>query len=125
MERNEEYYENLDKRTKEYKEWKANKDASPSGLGDSIEKITEATERKERLNRLIPYKNAECFTEDEYNELTEIFNRKGSSFDKPTQETVFRIYNRVFNRNQKITSCGSCRIAVYNKLKGYYERYQG
>ena len=142
MERNEEYYENLDKRTKEYKEWKAKKDASPSGLGDSIEKITEATgikkivefiagedcgcdERKERLNKLIPYKNAECFTEDEYNELTEIFNRKGSSFDKPTQETVFRIYNRVFNKNQKITSCGSCRIAVYNKLKGYYERYQG
>ena len=142
MEKDLQYYENLDKRTKEYKEWKAKKDASPAGLGDSIEKITEATgikkivefiagedcgcdERKERLNQLIPYKNAECFTEDEYNELTEIFNRKGSSFDRPTQETVFRIYNRVFNRNKKITSCNSCRINVYNKLKGYYERYQG
>ena len=146
MEKDLEYYENLDKRTKEYKEWKANKEkedeASSKGLGDSVEKVLKATgvsdvvkfiagedcgcdERKERLNQLIPYKNAECFTEEEYIELTEIFNRKGSSFDKPTQETVVRIYNRVFNRNKRITSCGSCRIAVYNKLKGYYERYQG
>ena len=45
-EENEEYYENLDKRTKEYKaysEWKEAQEASPEGLGDSIEKITEAT----------------------------------------------------------------------------------
>ena len=41
--KDQEYYENLDKRTKEYKEWKANFDASSVGLGDSIEKVTEAT----------------------------------------------------------------------------------
>ena len=45
-EENQDYYENLDKRTKEYKsyaEWKENQEAASTGLGDSIEKITEAT----------------------------------------------------------------------------------
>lgn len=38
-----EYYQALDKRSKEYKEWKKAQEAAPSGLGDTIEKITEAT----------------------------------------------------------------------------------
>ena len=75
MEKDLEYYENLDKRTKEYKEWKANKEkedeASSKGLGDSVEKVLKATgvsdvvkfiagedcgcdERKEKLNDLVP-----------------------------------------------------------------------
>ena len=57
QEKNEEYYKNLDKRTKEYKEWVASNDEAPKtqeeleakyeennpGLGDVVEKITEAT----------------------------------------------------------------------------------
>ena len=45
-EEQQEYYEKLDKRTREYKayaEWKAAQEASPEGLGDSIEAFTEAT----------------------------------------------------------------------------------
>ncbi len=41
MEKNTEYYLGLDKRSKEYKEWK--KQQPSEGLGDTIEKITEAT----------------------------------------------------------------------------------
>ena len=45
--RNDEYYENLDKRTKEYKNWLAIKqsqlDKQVKGAGDIVEKITEAT----------------------------------------------------------------------------------
>ena len=46
MESNE-YYESLDKRTREYKEWKANFELEqakkPEGLGDVIKTITKAT----------------------------------------------------------------------------------
>ena len=76
MEKSNEYYENLDKRTKEYKEWKANFEESneetSEGLGDTIDKVTEATgikklvkfiagddcgcdDRKEKLNKLFPF----------------------------------------------------------------------
>ena len=69
-----------DKRTKAYKEWKKNFDAKnqnkSKGLGDDIEKITEATgikkvvkwafgedcgcdERQEILNDLVPFKENE------------------------------------------------------------------
>ena len=88
MEKDLEYYEKLDKRTNEYKEWKSSKEkedeTSSKGLGDSVEKVLKATgasdvvkfiagedcgcdERKEKLNDLFPYKNPQCFTEEEYN----------------------------------------------------------
>ena len=86
-EENQEYYETLDKRTKQYKaykKWKENHQAASKGVGDTLEKVFEATgvadvvkfiagedcgcdERKEKLNELFPYKNPECFTEEEYN----------------------------------------------------------
>jgi len=94
-EENQQYYENLDKRTKEYKsyaEWKANQEADSKGLGDTVEKITEATgikaavkflagedcgcdERKETLNKLFSYRKPNCLLEDEYEFLSEIFSR--------------------------------------------------
>jgi hypothetical protein len=140
MEKDLEYYENLDKRTKEYKEWKANKDASPSGLGDSIEKITKATgisdvvkfiagedcgcdERKEKLNELFPYKNPQCFTEEEYNWLGAFIRRRPTKVAAAEQKTLYSIYNRVFNSNKQTGNCKSCVQEVYNALKLYYEKY--
>ena len=41
MEKDVNYYEGLDKRSKEYKQWKKSQKAE--GLGDVVEKITEAT----------------------------------------------------------------------------------
>ena len=72
-----------DKRTKAYKDWKANQEKASQGLGDTIAKVTEATgikkavkflagedcgcdERQERLNRVFKYKNPECLNEQEY-----------------------------------------------------------
>ena len=39
-----------DKRTKAYKEWKKKFDAAPEGLGDTVEKVTEATGIKKLLS---------------------------------------------------------------------------
>jgi len=62
--KDEAYYKNLDKRTKEYKEWKANqaklqKDIDNNdayiekGLGDKVESITEKTGIKSAVKKLV------------------------------------------------------------------------
>ena len=81
-----------DRRTKQgkrdYEQWKKNHAESSKGLGDAVEKFTEATgikkfvkfvagddcgcdERKEKLNYLFPNYRPNCLTEDEYNFLEE------------------------------------------------------
>ena len=141
---NQEYYENLDKRTKEYKsyaEWKANQESSPEGLGDTIEKITEATgiktavkflagedcgcdERKEKLNQLFRYNKPECLTEDEYNWLSEFYSQNKTVVTGLEKQQLIKIYNRVFKMNKRLTSCSACMRNIYNKLKEYFESYQ-
>ena len=143
-EENQEYYENLDKRTKEYKsyaEWKANQEAASEGLGDSVEKITEATgikaavkflagedcgcdERKEKLNKLFSYNKPECLTEDEYNYLSEFYSRRKSVITGMEKQQLILIYNRVFKANKRITSCSACLKSIYDRLKQYFETYQ-
>lgn len=144
MEKNQEYYEKLDKRTKEYKEWVSNKEksdeVSPKGLGDSIEKITKSTgiadvveflagedcgcdERKERLNNIFPYTKTECFTEDEYNWIGEFIDRKPTKVSFEERTELFNVYNRVFNKKKNPSRCSSCLQGVYDELKTYYTKY--
>ena len=143
-EENQEYYENLDKRTKEYKsyaEWKENQEAASEGLGDSVEKITEATgikaavkflagedcgcdERKEKLNKLFSYNKPECLTEDEYNYLSEFYSTERSVVSGIEKQQLILIYNRVFKSNKRMTSCSACMRNIYSRLKEYFEAYQ-
>jgi len=144
MEKNQEYYEKLDKRTKEYKEWKANKEkadeTSSKGLGDSVEKVLKATgvadvvkfiagedcgcdERKEKLNQMFPYKEPECFTEEEYSWLGAFIERKPTKVTANEQRTMYTMYNRIFHSNKQTGSCTSCVQEVYDELKLYYNNY--
>jgi hypothetical protein len=143
-EENQEYYEQLDKRTKEYKsysEWKESRDSVPEGLGDSVEKITEATgikaavkflagedcgcnERKEKLNKLFSYNNPECLTEDEYEYLSEFFSVQRSAITGLEKQQLLLIYNRVFRTKKRMTSCSACIKNIYDRLKEYFESYQ-
>lgn len=140
-----EYYEGLDKRTKEFKEYKkglesVSKETSTSkGVGDTVEKITEATgikklvnklfgpdcgceERKEKLNKLFKYKT-ECLEEDEYNYLTDLFDRLRSVINIKDQRKVLVIYNRVFNQNRKASTCAPCWISIIREIKKLVEQY--
>ncbi len=114
-EEQQDYYENLDKRTKEYKsyaEWKANQEASPEGLGDSIEAFTEATgikaavkflagedcgcdERRQKLNQIFRYNKPECLREDEYEYLSEFYSTKRNTIAGDDKVRLIQIYNRV------------------------------
>ena len=128
-----------DKRTKEYKEWKAKFESKPKGLGDTVEKFTEATgikkvvkavvgddcgcdERKATLNKMFSYKTVECLTEDEYRILNSFFTRTNQSrVDFLTQKNLVSIYSRVFGKKQETTNCSSCLRSVINQLRKVYE----
>lgn len=111
------------------------------GLGDTIEKITEATgikavveavsevtgidcgcgERKDLLNKLFPYKQAECLT-DEDNEWLKVFFETNNNQLTPKQQTkVIEIYKNVFNQGIQPSNCGSCWRDRINELKKVYD----
>lgn len=139
------YYESLDKRTKEYKEWKKSFEEAqsdkPEGLGDVIASITKATgfdklaeataealgyddcgcnKRKEKLNKLFPiHKQPECPTEDEYNYLVDFFSVEREKVVYADRVRIYEIYNRVFRRAERPTSCTACfneKVKMLKKL---------
>ena len=130
----------LDKRTKEYKEWKANFDDSNKGLGDKVEKVFKKTgiakvakwalgedcgcdERKDKLNKLFPSQKPNCLTEKEHTYLTNIIGRT-HQIKIDQQKELLLIYNRVFNDRASITNCSSCFLnGVYKKLETLLTEY--
>jgi len=125
-----------DKRTKEYKEWKANQS---KGVGDTIAKVTKAKgidkavkfllgddcgcdDPKDKLNKLFPYK-VECLNESEYNYLKTFCKDMKGTVNVEQQNKLLKINNRVFNDNRKGSSCGSCVREMVNNLKSLYNDY--
>lgn len=140
MEKNKEYYENLDKRTKEYKEYKERQEKQSKGLGDTIAKVTKATgidkavkfvagedcgcdERKEKLNQLFSYERPECLTEEEFNYLTKFTSNVPTTINVDTQKKLLSIHNRVFASQLKLTSCSSCVKNLISKLTKLLNNY--
>ena len=110
------------------------------GLGDTIEKFTEATgikalvkfiagedcgcdERKAKLNAMFPYTKPKCLEEDEHTFLTEFFSTPKAQIKPTEQLRLLKIFNRVFSQRQEPSSCKSCVIDVVNKLKKVYDNY--
>jgi hypothetical protein len=108
------------------------------GLGDTIEKITEKTgikkavkfafgkdcgceERKKLLNKIFPYVN--CLTQKEYQYLKKWYDSKQQSINVTRRRELLDIYNRVFNKKRKDTSCGSCVRDINDSLKRVYDQY--
>jgi len=110
------------------------------GLGDTVEKVLEATgiakvakfimgedcgcdERKEKLNAIFPYRKPECLTEAEFNYLTEIELATKNTF-KPSEVTRVReIYSRVMKVRLEPSNCASCFKEIVNKLVIIYDTY--
>ena len=121
---------------------KARTKAPSKGLGDTIEKITEATgikaavevfnkltgtdcgceERKAKLNNLIPYRRkVNCLNEADYNMLTEFIKPTKGSLTPNEQWTIMAIYERVFEVKIEHSNCGSCWRDRIAELKQVYE----
>lgn len=135
----------MDKRTKEYKEWKAKQEASPDGLGDTIEKITKKTgikkvvetifgddcgcdERRKKLNERFSYKPKGCFTEEQYNQWTEFRNRDNQNTVEPDEQKFISVLLRnIYHLSVKPT-CQGCTGTTYKKwidmINKFYDTYQ-
>lgn len=110
------------------------------GLGDTVAKFTEATgidkvvhfiagedcgcdKRKEKLNKLFPYKVPECLKEEEYNTLTNLLPNMRVKVRPSDQIEFLKVYNRVFKTNEQPTSCASCLNDMLRKIKMVYNEY--
>lgn len=110
------------------------------GLGDTVAKFTEATgidkvvhfiagedcgcdKRKEKLNKLFPYKTPECLKEKEYNTLKSLLPNMAVRVRPSDQLEFLKVYNRVFKTNEQPTSCASCLNDMLRKIKMVYNEY--
>ena len=115
------------------------------GLGDTVEKLTEATgikkvvemfsevtgidcgcdERKVKLNNLFPYnRNINCLNESDYNKLTKYLSAEQSTLNSIEQQEVSDIYFNVFNYRLQISSCASCWKGKLDELRRVYNEYK-
>lgn len=150
MDKRKEYYESLDRRSKEYKAYKQSL-TEPKGLGDVIETITKKTgikalvefvagedcgckERKEKLNAKYPIrvKPQRCFTEQNYNDYKVYYETRtlNSWSDKEEVQMLIDLYAHVFAIQYKISNLcvtcqGSARIlkTISDRLDKVYLSY--
>jgi hypothetical protein len=111
------------------------------GFGDTVAKFTEATgidklvnfvagedcgcdKRKEKLNKLFPYKTPECLTEVEHKQLTYLLPKMVLRVRPSEQLQFLEVYNRVFKTNEQPTSCASCLNDMLRKMKQVYNAYE-
>lgn len=112
------------------------------GLGDTIEAITEATgikkvvevfssatgvdcgcdARKEKLNKIFPYRKTECLNETDYNALGVIL--KQNEITPEDQKTLSDIYFNVFKHRLQLSNCSSCWKGKIEELKRVYDEYK-
>ena len=145
FDKNKEYYEQLDKRTKEYKQWKEWHSSLSEGLGDTVAKVTKATgvdkvvdkvakalgmedcgcdERKKKLNKFVRYSNPECLEEDEFVWLSEFFDASRTRVTPDEQKKLLQIFNKSFHRNMQPTSCGGCLKRVVDDLRNLIKAHR-
>jgi len=124
---------------------KARTKAPSKGLGDTIEKITEATgikkvvetfskatgldcgceERKAKLNNLIPYRRkVNCLTESDYEALKPFISPKKGSLTPNEQWQIQAIYERVFEVKIQHSNCGSCWRDTLSDLRKVFNEYK-
>jgi hypothetical protein len=132
----------MPKKKLEKKAKKSTESTKARGLGDTVEKVLEKTgiakvakwilgedcgceERKEKLNKLFPYKKPECLTEDEFKYLDKYFNEAKSTVHPKTQEKLLKIGNRIFHQKMSMTSCTSCfKKNLHDQLYKVYKEYK-
>lgn len=145
------YYENqADKRTKEYKDWKALKEAqileaesSLNGLGDVVEKITEVTGiksvtkaifgedcgcdgRKESLNAMLPFGivAVNCVNQEDFTYLKSFFSKTRTRVDVYNQNRLTEIFNYVFDKKMVPPSgCATCSQKGFIKAVNALHKY--
>lgn len=114
------------------------------GLGDTIEKITEATgiksavklftditgidcgcdERKAKLNAMFPYRATNCLNETDYNYLKQFFSETHNELSIQKQMELGEVYKNVFGQDLTYSSCPSCWRDYISQLKRVFDTYE-
>ena len=123
------------------KSTKSQGETKSTGLGDTLEKVLEATgiskvvkwiagedcgcsSRREVLNKAFPYQKPNCLNESEYVYLKDYFNSGTRTITPDKQRKMVDIYNRVFNDKASTTSCTTCFLNnIHKKLERVYKEY--
>jgi len=114
-----------------------------SGVGDTVEKVLEKTgvkklvkwlsggedcgcdERKEKLNKMFPYRKPLCLTEQEHEYLSRFFGRQNQFEVTQSQQLgILKIYNRVLRHDRQPSNCPSCLRQIVADLTNIYDTYQ-
>ena len=139
------YYETIDKRSKDYREYKKFKEnfneEETTGLGDFAEKIIEVTgikkiveavtddcgcdKRKEKFNKLFSWKRRKisCISEEDYRWYVDNNIRTKSRWKHEEAMRLTDVYNSIFNTKLKHTKCSSCVSSRQKKLNDYIKVY--
>jgi hypothetical protein len=111
------------------------------GLGDTIQKVTKATgvekvvkkffgddcgcdERRERLNKMFPYRDIEQMTSEQMTFFKDVLQpayRSGQNLGRQNAKGFYQLYQEVFKKKMKQTSCASCNKNMYIELLKVYE----
>lgn len=116
--------------------------AKPMGLGDAVERFTEATgikkvvkwiagedcgcdDRKDRLNKLRFRKTPLCLNEEEFAFLDKLYNKGSLTIGHTEKETLVKIEERIFQKKYADSlNCEPCIRNIYNDLKEIYNVYR-
>ena len=107
------------------------------GLGDKVASFTKATgidklvhavaedcgceERRAKLNALFPGRNVEMTPEDVELFATLLPAIKSGRLRRPESRTMYNIFNRTFNANEKPCNCTGKNKRMVEKLQRAYE----
>ena len=132
MEKNEEYYEKLDKRTNEYKEWKASQqlqesivtqedleakhDKQSKGLGDTVEKVFKYTGIKQLVEAFTP-EGKDCGCDKRKEELNKLFKYKMPlCLNVQEYEILKELIPRCIKDNQVSQVDQPILLKIYNRV---------
>lgn len=111
------------------------------GLGDTIQKVTKATgvekvvkkffgddcgcdERRARLNKMFPYRDIKQMTSEQMSFFKDVIQpayRSGQNLGRQNAKGFYQLYEEVFQKKMKQTTCASCNKNMYIELLKVYE----
>tara|TARA_Y100000401_G_scaffold117502_1_gene126684 strand:- start:380 stop:772 length:393 start_codon:yes stop_codon:yes gene_type:complete len=110
------------------------------GLGDTIAKVTKATgvekivktffgddcgcdKRQERLNKMFPYRTINDMTQQQIKFFQDVLQPayRHGVLGKENRKEFYALYESVFQKKMKQTSCSSCNKNMYVELLKVYE----
>ena len=91
---------------------------------DKLGKDCGCEARKEKLNKIFPYKEINCLNEDEYIYLKGFFGANKPAVNIIDQKELVKIHNRIFNTKLQTSSCGSCVRDLISTMTKLYSEYE-